>query len=52
MSGDLHIVDTILYQFNATQVVTPDQLVGRLTPYLFGGKEGNTINFYCFDSQS
>ena len=50
MSGDLHVVDTILYQFNATQVVTPDQLVGRLTPYLFGGKEGNMINFYCFDS--
>ena len=39
MSGDLHIVDTIMYQFNLTPNLTPNQLVGRLTPYLFGGKE-------------
>ena len=39
MSGDLHIVDTVMYQFNLTPSLTPDLLVGRLTPYLFGGRE-------------
>ncbi|XP_019853506.1 PREDICTED: splicing regulatory glutamine/lysine-rich protein 1-like isoform X2 [Amphimedon queenslandica] len=48
MSGDLHIVDTVMYQFNLTPNLTPDQLVGRLTPYLFGVSRSFVLSLWKF----
>ncbi|XP_019863785.1 PREDICTED: uncharacterized protein LOC109592918 [Amphimedon queenslandica] len=48
MSGDLHIVDTVMYQFNLTPNLTPDQLVGRLTPYLFGVSRNFVLSLWKF----